>query len=95
MPSLDIVQRMIQVVPAITGLIDRLEKAGMVRRERSDVDRRVVNVEITQLGLQALDRLDAPVLELHQKLLGHLKPSELKELNRLLEAARQGPTSGE
>lgn len=95
MPSLDIAQRMIQVVPAITGLIDRLEKAGMVRRERSDVDRRVVNVEITQLGLQALDRLDAPVLELHQKLLGHLKPSELKELNRLLEAARQGPTSGE
>ena len=32
MPSLEIAERMIQVVPAITGLIDRLEKQGFVER---------------------------------------------------------------
>ncbi len=32
MPSLEIAERLIQVVPAITGLIDRLEKQGLVVR---------------------------------------------------------------
>jgi DNA-binding MarR family transcriptional regulator len=40
---------------AITAVIDRLEKAGMVRRRRDDADRRRVIVEATQ---------DAPVTEL-------------------------------
>ena len=47
LPSLEVADRMIQVVPAITGLIDRLEKAGLVARHRCDQDRRVVYVEIT------------------------------------------------
>src|SRR6185503_12095939 len=34
LPSLEIADRMIQVVPAITGLIDRLEDQGLVRRRR-------------------------------------------------------------
>ena len=32
MPCLEIADRMIQVVPAITGLIDRLEKQQLVKR---------------------------------------------------------------
>lgn len=88
MPCLEIADRLIQVVPAITGLIDRLEHAGMVRRERSETDRRVVNVEITDRALEILARMDEPVMDLHKKLLGHMKPAELKELSRLLEKAR-------
>src|SRR5215210_7745414 len=47
LPSLEIASRMIQVVPAITGLIDRLEKQKLVTRRRCPDDRRVVFVEIT------------------------------------------------
>jgi MarR family transcriptional regulator, 2-MHQ and catechol-resistance regulon repressor len=89
LPCLEIADRLIQVVPAITGLIDRLEEAGMVRRERSETDRRIVNIEITAKALATLAQLDQPVIDLHKKLLGHLSRSELIELSRLLEKARE------
>jgi DNA-binding MarR family transcriptional regulator len=88
MPCLEIARRMIQVVPAITGLIDRLEKVGMVTRHRSENDRRVVYIEITDKALRLLDEMDQPVLDLHKQLLGHLTRAELKDLIRLLEKAR-------
>jgi DNA-binding MarR family transcriptional regulator len=88
MPSLEVADRMIQVVPAITGLIDRLEKQGLVSRERCTEDRRVVYVEITQKAKTLLKKMDQPVSELHTSLIGHLNRTELKELSRLLEKAR-------
>lgn len=92
LPCLEVADRMIQVVPAITGLIDRLEAAGMVKRIRSEEDRRVIYVEITTKALRVLNEMDQPVLDLHRALLGHLTRTELKELIRLLEKAR--PQSG-
>lgn len=88
MPSLEIADRMIQVVPAITGLIDRLQEAGMVTRRRCETDRRVVYVDLTDKARSLLAELDEPVLELHRNLLGHLSRTELKELVQLLEKAR-------
>lgn len=88
MPCLEIAERMIQVVPAITGLIDRLEKQGHVTRKRCLEDRRVVYIEITADALLLLKKIDEPLLGLHRRLIGHLKRSELKELSRLLEKAR-------
>lgn len=88
MPSLEIGERMIQVVPAMTGLIDRLEKQSLVRRERCLEDRRVIYIVLTEEGEQLLAKLDEPVAELHRALLGHLSKSELAELSRLLEKAR-------
>jgi DNA-binding MarR family transcriptional regulator len=89
MPCLEIAQRTITVVPGITGLIDRLETAGLVSRQRSDEDRRVVNVSISQAGKDVLARLDEPLLQLHKSLLSHFSPDELGTLVRLLEKARQ------
>lgn len=88
LPSLEIADRMIQVVPAITGLIDRLQEAGMVTRRRCETDRRVVYVDLTDKARSLLTDLDEPVLELHRDLLGHLSRTELKELVQLLEKAR-------
>ncbi|HMP02249.1 MAG TPA: MarR family transcriptional regulator [Gemmatales bacterium] len=88
MPSLEIAERMIQVVPAITGLIDRLQKQGLVERRRCQEDRRVVYVEITARARELLARMDEPLRQLHKELLGHLGRSELVELSRLLEKAR-------
>ena len=87
LPSLEIADRMIQVVPAITGLIDRLQEAGMVTRRRCETDRRVVYVDLTDKARSLLTDLDEPVLELHRDLLGHLSRTELKELVQLLEKA--------
>ena len=44
LPILEIASRTITVVPGITGLIDRLERAGFVNRLRCQKDRRVIYV---------------------------------------------------
>lgn len=80
----EIAARMITRMPDITRLVDRLERAGWVRRQRTDQDRRLVLVQATASGLDLLNRLDQPVMELHRQLLGHLNSVELFELNRLL-----------
>lgn len=89
MPSLEVADRMLQVVPAMTGLIDRLEKQELVARHRCEEDRRVIYVAITAKGTDLLNRLDEPVVDLHRSLMGHLSRTELKELNRLLAKCRQ------
>ena len=40
--------------PAMSGYVDRLEAAGLVRRTRSDTDRRRVGIDLTPAGLRVL-----------------------------------------
>ena len=94
LPILEIAERTVTVVPGITGLIDRLEQAGMVRRQRCAEDRRVIYVAISEPALRLLALLDQPVQDLEQKLLAILKPAELKTLIVLLERVRQSAISG-
>jgi DNA-binding MarR family transcriptional regulator len=89
MPMLEIASRTVQVVPGITGLVDRLESAGFVRRERSTEDRRVIFVAITDKALEVLARLDEPLVAREKKLIGGLSPTEQRELIRLLEKIRE------
>jgi DNA-binding MarR family transcriptional regulator len=95
LPILEIASRTITVVPGITGLIDRLEKAGFVNRLRCEKDRRVIYVALTEQGTRSLAALDEPLLALHRKLLGHLSQGELKDLIRLLEKVREPWAHGE
>ncbi|MCA8989694.1 MAG: MarR family transcriptional regulator [Planctomycetaceae bacterium] len=88
LPALEIASRMIQVVPAITGLIDRLESQDLVQRERCQQDRRVIYVSITGKALKLLAQLDQPLDELHRELIGHMSVKELAQLSKLLEKAR-------
>ncbi len=89
LPILEIADRTVTIVPGITGLIDRLEQAGLVQRDRCVQDRRVVYVAITEQGTKTLGELDKPVLALHKSLMGPLSQIELKDLNRLLEKVRE------
>src|SRR5579872_4954965 len=89
LPILEIASRTVTVVPGITGLIDRLERAGFVNRLRCDKDRRVIYVALTDRALGALTDIDEPLSALHRKLTGHLSQGELKDLSRLLEKLRR------
>ena len=93
LPILEIASRTITVVPGITGLIDRLERAGFVNRLRCAKDRRVIYVALTDQGTKTLADLGKPLLALHRKVMGHLSQGELKELIRLLEKVRE-PLAG-
>ena len=89
LPCLEVASRMVQVVPAITGLTDRLEKQGFVKRTRSKEDRRVVYIELTENAAKLLSKIDGPIAKMHEVVIGHLTNKELKELSRLLEKARK------
>jgi DNA-binding MarR family transcriptional regulator len=73
---------------AITGLIDRLEKAGLARRERDEQDRRKVFV-------RALPRVQADIMPLYaslqarmQKLTAELSNQDIDQLLRFFSASR-------
>src|SRR3984957_1406475 len=95
LPILEIASRTLTVVPGITGLIDRLEQAGMVNRLRCEKDRRVIYVALTDQGMTILAALDQPLDGLHHKLLDHLSRTELKDLIQLLEKMRAPWSAGE
>jgi DNA-binding MarR family transcriptional regulator len=85
--------RMVARDPDTTRLIDRLVKAGLVSRTRSEEDRRCVLVGITDEGRQLLRRLRPRVDRMHRQQLGHLDPRELERLSELLFQARH-PSTG-
>ena len=80
--------RMIRPVPDTTRLLDRMEQSGWVTRCREGQDRRFVTAQITEAGLDLLDRMDQPLAETHRRQLGHLSATELRNLSALLVKAR-------
>lgn len=90
LPCGEIADRMVQRDPDITRLVDRLEKRGVVVRERETRDRRVVRVKITDVGLRTLKELDRPVRDAVEGNLGHLGQRRLRDLVTLLESIREG-----
>lgn len=90
LPCRVISQRMVTRVPDITRLVDRLEEAGLARRERSKTDRRVVRVALTGKGAEVLAALDEPVLETHRRQFAGLAAEEVERLAELLERLLAG-----
>jgi DNA-binding MarR family transcriptional regulator len=89
LPTLVLAGKLVSHAPDITRLVDRLEERGLVARQRMPDNRRVVQVGITDVGLELLKQLEHPVRECHLKQLGHLSTTQLQSLIELLRTARQ------
>ena len=89
LPASDITAQMVTRMPDITRLIDRLEADGLVKRTRSQQDRRCVLITSTAKATKLLAKLDKPLLEIHQQQMGRLTKAELQQLNALLVKLRQ------
>lgn len=90
LPTLAIRDRMIEEAAGITRLLDKLERAGLVIRERSTPDRRQVLCQITPAGLRLLTALDEPVDAANEFALSMLDEAERNSLIQLLGAVRAG-----
>ena len=88
LPCRGIGDRMITHDPDITRLLDRMEKRGLITRERQKDDRRVVKTRITPHGLALLTPLDQPMRDLHKRQFRHMAGARLKTLCDLLEETR-------
>ena len=84
-PCNGIGERLLNRLPDTSRLIDRVESAGLVKRVRSDEDRRVVLVRITAKGRKLCESLYAPVTALHLSQVEHLPEKTVRSLNRGLE----------
>lgn len=85
LPTLEVGQRMIEQTPGVTRLIDRLEAKGLVRRERSTEDRRVVLCSIAEAGLELLEAMDEDVGVANEAALAELDEVEVRRLVEILE----------
>jgi MarR family transcriptional regulator, organic hydroperoxide resistance regulator len=71
-------------VPTATRLVDGLERAGLLRRERSNADRRAVLVSITDLGRRRLRSKQRQVTRRRRLIYERLEPEERAQSERLL-----------
>jgi DNA-binding MarR family transcriptional regulator len=89
LPTLTLAERLVTRAPDVTRMLDKLERAGLIDRERLADNRRVVRIGITEAGCKQLRDLAKPLRACHARQLGHLPPTELKRLSELLRAARR------
>ena len=69
---------------AMTRLLDRLEKKGVLRRLRAKDDRRTVRLELTADGAKLYPRILEALVQVFNRLLHGFSKSEVHQLEQLL-----------
>ena len=69
---------------AVTRMLDRLVAKGLVERTRSETDRRVVNLELTEAGEAAVARIPDVMADVNNGYLQGFDAAEWKQLRVLL-----------
>jgi MarR family transcriptional regulator for hemolysin len=85
--------------PTLTHHLNRMETAGLITRTRQPDNRRVHQVDLTEAGEAAFERLLGAVVAFDQKLRAGLNKRELESLSRALgrlraNAAASAPDEG-
>lgn len=68
----------------VTGIIDRMEREGLVTRERSKEDRRVVYIKLTAKGRELAREIPVEPMEIFRSALESLSASEMRDLMRIM-----------
>lgn len=77
-------ERMSAKNSTITGLVDRMERGGLVERVRSDRDRRVILIRLTNHGRNLARSIPVTSMELFTDALRALSPDDRDALRALL-----------
>ncbi|RLB46368.1 MAG: MarR family transcriptional regulator [Deltaproteobacteria bacterium] len=73
----------------VTGIIDRMERDGLVRRERSETDRRIVLIRLTPKGRKLAEGIEVEPMALFRQALEEMPAQDIKELFRILTQFQQ------
>lgn len=68
----------------VTGLVDRMERDGLVRRRRSREDRRVIHLEATPAGARIAAEVPVTAMEIFGDALRSLSGEDRAQLMRIL-----------
>ena len=69
----------------ISGIVDRLERLGLAQRTRSELDHRVIYVEVSEQYRQLRNKAETGVNEYFDTLLDTLKPEERDQIQKSLQ----------
>ena len=82
--SADLARHLNHDAGAISRLVDQLVERGLVKRERSKSDRRVVRLKLTPQG-QVVARMHIPpIVDFWNRVMGNFSPKEIAQLIALL-----------
>lgn len=79
-----ILESMIQRSSNITRIVDKLEAKGLVERTLCPIDRRKMDIIITEEGSQLLKKLNKKVENFHRPMMENLNEEELDTLEKLI-----------
>ncbi len=88
-PIFEIERRQIYRFANVTRLVDRLEVQGLLKRVQDTKDRRVSRVVITPKGRRLMERLEAPVQELSDRITSCCTEEQCLALGERLEQLRE------
>jgi len=84
-PRYEISERMVVRSPDVTRLLNRLERRGLIHREKSDSDKRLSLTRITAKGLNLLQVMEPSRQQFLDLLGSKMSDQEYLELSRLCE----------
>lgn len=88
LPAIEIQSRMIYRNSNVTRIIEKLLAKGYVDKKSNDLNRRKIEVTITDSGMDLLAKLDDVVMKLHNKLFTNINQEEAKAFNEVLDKIR-------
>lgn len=80
-------ERLQQVGGTITGVLDRMEERGLIRRERDTRDRRIWRIWLTEAGKQLETVLPPVVVELREEAMKGMSYADRELFSQLLNQA--------
>jgi DNA-binding MarR family transcriptional regulator len=90
--TLQIRERMLDKMSDTSRIVDRLILKGFVKKSTCPHDKRLVDVVISEAGLQVLSQIDGLSGEM-DNIINGLSSDDACELNRLLDKVREGATA--
>lgn len=72
--------------PVVTGLVDRLEKEGLVVRKEDPEDRRSLKISLTPRGREVVEEVVPAVVEYNQRIRSIIPENDAHAFERALEA---------
>ena len=73
----------------ITGMVDKMEGKNLVRRNRSEEDRRVIYIDITETGSSLLSELNTIIDKTLYENFSFIDLKEMEHLNDLLSSIKE------
>lgn len=87
--QIELSKRLVVNKADMTGIIDRMEKTGLVRRVPHPQDRRVKLVVMTKKGTRVVERLEPGYMQAVSNLMSVFSRKEMKEMIKDLETIRK------